>query len=185
MDAVATNIANRGDVTIETLESLRWGEEWAFNEVYARYATPICDFLTKLIHDRESARELCHDIFEEVWMERHRIDPAKGIKRLLYIKARNRAMDYFDHEKVKRRYAEFCNRNADHGVYLDGQVDGRQAHAVLELYLGSLSGQREAIFRLRYESGLTVDEIASRLGLSVSTVKNNLSIITSGLKAIL
>lgn len=185
MGTVAKNIGNTYDVTTEVLESLRSGEEWAFNEVYARYASPIKDFISSLIHNDDDAMEMCHDIFEELWIERHRIIPAKGIQRLLFIKARNRAMDYFDHQKVMRRYAEFCNRHTDHGLPADTHIEGEDTRYIIEIYLRGLPNQRESIFRLRHESNFTIDEIAARLGLSVSTVKNNLSMVNSGLKKIL
>ncbi len=100
---------NRGeDVSADVLEALRCGEQWAFDVVYARYATPLKNFIAALISNEEDAKELNHDVFLSLWNGRDKIVPGKGIKGFLYMRAKNLAMNYFDHEKVKKKYDSFC-----------------------------------------------------------------------------
>jgi RNA polymerase sigma-70 factor (ECF subfamily) len=182
MGIPANNCNSSRDVSFEVLEALRRGEEWAFNEVYLTFARPLRNFIAKLIQNEEDAMEINHDIFAELWTGRSKIVPEKGIRRLLYIKAKNRAMDYFDHLSVKQKYEKFISRSAGHDTPTDLLFIGEEIRNLIEIYLLGLPEQKQNIFRLRHEEALSVDEIADRLHLSRSTIKNNLSMITKGLR---
>jgi RNA polymerase sigma-70 factor (ECF subfamily) len=170
------------DAPIEILIALRSGEQWAFNEIYAKYASALKNFITALIRNEEVAKELNHEIFLALWTNRDRIVPEKGIKGFLYMKAKNLAMNYFDHEKVKRKYIDFCNRDISYTLPPDMQLIGRETQTLIELFLKGLPYQKQTIFRLRHEESLSVDEISARLGLSPSTIKNNLSMVTMAIR---
>jgi RNA polymerase sigma-70 factor (ECF subfamily) len=180
--SAAKNSKKYCDISVEVLEALRRGEEWAFNEVYMTFALPLKNFIAKLIQNEEDAMEINHDIFAALWTGRSKIVPEKGIRRLLYVKAKNRAMDYFDHRTVKQKYVKFISRSAGHDTPTDLLVIGREARNLVETYLHGLSEQKQNIFRLRHEADLSVEEIADRLHLSRSTIKNNLSMITKSLR---
>jgi RNA polymerase sigma-70 factor (ECF subfamily) len=170
------------DVPFEILVALRSGEQWAFNEVYAKYASALKKFIAALIHNEEDAKELNHEIFLALWTNHDRIMPEKGIKGFLYMSAKNLAMNYFDHEKVKRKYIDFCNQNINYDLPPDMYVIGKETKTIIEIFLQGLSQQKQTIFRLRHEENLSVEEISVRLGLSPSTVKNNLSMMTVAIR---
>jgi RNA polymerase sigma-70 factor (ECF subfamily) len=182
MDTVAKYNSRDYDVSVEVLDALRSGEGWAFNEIYSVFASPLKDYITKLIHDEDAAGEMIHDIFASVWMDRDRIVPAKGIRRLLFAKAKSLAMDYFDHEKVKQKYVEFRNRNIDYDTPVDQYLMEEETGVIIEVYIHDLPPRRQTIFRLRHEDNLSVEEIAATLGLSHSTVRNNLSMVSAGIR---
>ena len=165
-----------------TLEALRCGESWAFDEVYARYATPLKNFISSLIRNEEDAKELNHEVFLSLWSGRNKIVPDRGIKGFLFKRAANLAMNYFDHEKVKQRYKEFRSHNVDVAPPPDMHLMGEELRMIVDLFLKGLPQQRQTIFRLRYHEGLTVEEIAARLGLSVSTIRNNLSMVNTAIR---
>lgn len=170
------------DVSVETLSALRCGEQWAYNEVYARYASVLKDFIAALIHNEEEAKELNHDIFLSLWTGRDKIVPEKGIRGFLYMRARNLAMNYFDHKNVRQKYIDFCNRDMEYELPPDLYIIGNETKILIDIYLRGLSEQKRTIFKLRHDAGLSVEEIASRLELSPSTVRNNLSMMTRAIR---
>ncbi len=185
MSATYTNTVGRRDVSSDVLHALRSGEQWAYDAVYSKYAAGLKDFIAALIRNEEDAKELNHDIFLSLWNNRDRIAPEKGIKGLLYSMAKNLAMNYFDHLKVKRKYTDFCSRNVDHSLPPDMYMIGNETKILIDIYLQGLPAQRQTIFRLRHEEGLSVEEIAARLGLSDSTIRNNLSMVTTGIRELI
>ncbi len=170
------------DMSAEILEALRRGESWAFDRVYTRYATPLKNYISSLTGNEEEARELNHDVFVALWTGRDKIVPEKGIRGFLFQRATHLAMNWFDHEKVKQRYREFRARNLDAAISPDMQLMGEELRTMIELFLQGLPQQRQAIFRLRHHEGLSVEDIATRLGLSVSTIRNNLSMVTTAIR---
>lgn len=172
------------EVSEKTLMALRSGEEWAYNEVYSQFASPLKDFIATLIQNEEDAKELNHDVFLSLWTGREKIVPEKGIKGFLFMRAKNLAMNYFAHKKVKEKYIEFCNRDFDYDFAPDHYIIGNETKLLIELTLKGMSKQKRDIFMMRYEEGKSVDEIASELNLSTSTINNNLSLIVKALKEV-
>ncbi len=177
--------STRGDISAATLRALRESEEWAYDEVYKRYALPLKDFLTALIRNEEDAKEINHDIFLSLWTDRAKIVPERGIRGFLYMRAKNLAMNYFDHAKVVQKYADFIKRDIDFGDAPDQHLISNEARILIEIALRGMTEQRQTIFKMRYEEGLSIDEIALRLNLGKSTVKNNLTMITKALREVL
>lgn len=175
----------QGEIAEETLVALRSGEEWAYNEVYARFASPLKDFLTTLIRNEEDAKELNHYVFLSLWTGREKITPEKGIKGFLFMRARNLAMNYFDHKKVEGKYIDFCNRATDYDFAPDQHMIGNETKILIEIALKGMSQQKRDIFTMKYEQGMSVEQIASALNLSPSTVRNNLTMIIKSLREII
>jgi RNA polymerase sigma-70 factor (ECF subfamily) len=176
---------NRSDISRETLLALRSGEEWAYNEVYDRYAVPLREFLAALIRNDEDAQELNHDVFLSLWEDREKIVPESGIKRFLYMRAKNLAMKCFSHREVIAKYEEFCrNSDIDYAVEADGEIIARETQILTEIVLRGMSWQRQTIYRMRNEEGRSIQDIANELNLSPSTVKNNLVIINKSIREV-
>jgi RNA polymerase sigma-70 factor (ECF subfamily) len=175
----------KNDISVTVLTALRDGEEWAYDEVYKRFASPVKDFLSLLIRNEEDARELNHDLFLSVWANRDKIVPERGIRGFLYMRAKNLAMNYFDHKKVAQKYADFRRHHqVDFSWAPDQQMIGDEAQILVDIALQGMSERKRNIFLLKYEQGRSVDEIAAELNISTSTVKNNLTAITQALRKI-
>ena len=176
----------QADIPVETLRALRSGEEWAYNDVYARYANPLKDFLTAIIRNEEDARELNHDIFMSLWTDREKIVPEKGIRGFLYLRARHLAMNWFDSQKVRNKYEAFC-RHADFDYVLpsDEHMIAHETKILIEIVLRGMSERQQAIYRMRKEEEKSIDEIAQELNISPSTVKNNMSMIIKSIREVL
>jgi RNA polymerase sigma-70 factor (ECF subfamily) len=178
--------AGRNEVSESVLQALRDGEEWAYNNVYVRYATPVKDFLSLLIRNEEDAKELNHDLFLSLWANRDKIVPSAGIRGFLYMRAKQLAMNYFDRKKVAQKYADFRRHHqVDFSWAPDQQMIGDEAQILVDIALQGMSERKRSIFLLKYEQGKSVDEIAAELNISPSTVKNNLTAITQSLRKIL
>ena len=169
-------------MSADVLEALRRGEPWAFDRVYTRYATPLKNYISALTGNEEDARELNHDVFVALWTGRDKIVPEKGIRGFLFQRATHLAMNWFDHKKVIQRYREFRARNIDTALPPDTHLMDEELRMIIEIFLQGLPRQKQTIFRLRHHEGLSVEEIADRLGLSVSTIRNNLSMVTTAVR---
>jgi RNA polymerase sigma-70 factor (ECF subfamily) len=150
------------------------------------FAVPLRDFLAALIRNTEEARELNHDVFTSLWEDREKIVPENGIKRFLYMRAKNLAMNCFDRRKVIAKYEEFCrNSNIDYAGEADGDLIANETKLLTEIVLRGMSKQRQTIYRLSRDEGKSINEIAKELNISPSTVKNNLVMINKSIREVL
>lgn len=182
----ATASASQPDVSLDTLVALHDGDESAYNEVYHRYSEQVKDFLSALMNNEEDARELTHDIFLDLWLQRERIDPAKSIRGLLYVKARNMAMNWFAHKKVRAKYEDFCTY-IDGGCTLSAEDDtiARETQILTEIALLGMSERKQTIWRLSREEGMSPSRIAKELNISPSTATHSLTEIKRHLTGII
>jgi RNA polymerase sigma-70 factor (family 1) len=160
---------------ITTLEKLKDGDLASFNEIYFQYSPKIYVRLIKLVKDQVVAEEILQDVFTKVWVNRAKIDPTKGFVSFLNHISDNLAIDFF--RKVQRDKSlqlelwvsavELYYHTEEH-IYLKDTQD------ILAKAIDSLSPKRKEILILNKFQEKSYKEIAQELGISVSTVSNQL-----------
>lgn len=160
---------------IATLEKLKNGDLASFNEIYYQYSPKIYVRLIKLVKDQIVAEEILQDVFTKVWVNRAKIDPTKGFVSFLNHISDNLAIDFF--RKVQRDKSlqlelwvsaiELYYHTEEH-IYLKDTQD------MLAKAIDSLSPKRKEILILNKFQEKSYKEIAEELGISVSTVSNQL-----------
>ncbi|MEN5434970.1 RNA polymerase sigma-70 factor [Sphingobacterium faecium] len=160
---------------ITTLEKLKDGDLASFNEIYFQYSPKIYVRLIKLVKDQVVAEEILQDVFTKVWVNRAKIDPTKGFVSFLNHISDNLAIDFF--RKVQRDKSlqlelwvsavELYYHTEEH-IYLKDTQD------ILAKAIDSLSPKRKEILILNKFQEKSYKEIAEELGISVSTVSNQL-----------
>lgn len=139
-----------------------------------------------LTRSENDAHDIAQRVFVELWEKRDRIDPQKNVKGFLFTTARFYTLNFFDHQKVQEKYRQFKLHNDDiFGHSLDEVVIGKETELVLKIAISKMPGQRQKVFRMKFEEGLSNDEIADRLGLSYETVKGHVKIGKKELRKVL
>jgi RNA polymerase sigma factor (sigma-70 family) len=146
------------------------GERAAFDDLIARWHEPLWRYLRRLSNNDDAARDLAQDTWLRVFRGVASLrEPAK-LRSWLFGIARNVAMD-----RLRSQYSE-CSR-AD--VQLDelaaaDEVNLEEEFATLESGLASLPIVERETLTLFYMRELSLEEIASLVGVPVGTVKSRL-----------
>ena len=146
----------------QLLAEIRRGNEQAFKELFFRYQPRIINFLESLTHEQ--------------------VDTASAY---LYRAARHKAYDYFDRLAVSERYAEEYLAKTIQEESEEEKIFVRELQALIDHTVRQLSPQRQRIYRLSREHGLSNQEIALRLGISKRTVENQLTAALAVLRKII
>jgi RNA polymerase sigma-70 factor (ECF subfamily) len=170
------------------IERLRAGESAAFDRLVTERSGEIYGLLFRLTEDAEEARDLTQETFLRAFQSIDRFRGDADLKTWLYRIAINQA---------RNRWRWWRRRRRDQTISLDAQM-GQQAPSLaatipatgrnpeqetlqreretgLRKALGSLGrAYREAVI-LRDMEGLSYEEIAAALEISVGTVKSRLS----------
>ena len=158
------------------------GDTEAFNPLVRKYQQKIYNLIYRKVGDRETAQDLCQEVFLKAWQALPNFKGESVFYSWLYQIAVNRSIDFL--RKRDREIIFACEelpQNADDCLpMLQRQPSPCQileeeelGHIIRRAVHRLPSGQRRA-FRLRYLQDLPVKEIASRLGKSESTVKTYL-----------
>ena len=121
------------------------------------------------------AEELVMDIFLKLWIGREWISDIHNMDAFLQKCAYNKAIDFLRLYARNRNLQQIIAREmtdlADHS--LEQTLLDADYRTILDEAIKALSPQRRLVFTLSREKGLSHDEIAEQLHLSVHTVHNH------------
>ena len=165
------------------LQSLKSGDQSAFNTLYELYAASLTGYAAARLASLEEARDIIHDLFVYVWDERASITITTSFKSFLFAAVRYRIVDHIRKNITRREYAEMAQRlTADYIASTEDELTAKDIRQTLELAVNNLPSRTKEIYRLSRHRQLAVKEIASRLHLSEQTVKNQLTTALSYLR---
>ncbi len=168
--------------SVARLEALRDGDNAAYKEVYLMWRKPIHNLLVKLTGSSADAEDITQEVFIKLWEIHEKVDPAKDIRALLYVMARNAALALFKKRKVRKDYL-------DHTVFDDIDatttydiVVEREKLLLAELAVSRLEPQTQRIYEMSEKLLMTHDQIATKLGISPQSVSNQLHIANKAIR---
>jgi RNA polymerase sigma-70 factor (ECF subfamily) len=187
--APATSGEARATGEAQFLERLRAGEAAAFDRLVAERSGEVYALLYRLTEDAEEARDLTQETFLRAFQHVERFRGDADLKTWLYRIAINQARNRWRWWRRRRRDATVSldapegQREQPLGERLrdtesadpEQEALARERETILRAALRTLAtSYREAVI-LRDVEGLSYEEIAAALEISVGTVKSRLS----------
>ena len=145
----------------------------AFKSLYDRYSRKLYYFSLRYIKNNEEAEELVQSVFINIWEHRGSLSESMSVKNYIYRSAVNYIYNYLKKNAVRMRFIEseiqkgetLSNLTYEQVFFHDLE---RSVNSIVE----TLPSQQQKIFQLSRYEGLTHEEIAKKLDLSVRTVEN-------------
>ncbi len=161
----------------ELLQAIAEGNENAFRQLFDAYKVPVFDYLVNITKSKEVSEELLSDIFLKLWLGREWIASVNNMEAFLKKVSCNKAIDYLRYvarsKKMQALIAaeinSFSGRQSPEDILLE-----KDYRNIIHEAIQQLSPQRKRVYTLSREHGLTHDEIARQLNLSVNTVSNHI-----------
>lgn len=166
-----------GRVTREVVEGLIDGDPRAFDITYLTYRDPLLGFVSRLVNSYATGEEIVQELFVTLWEKRSTIDPGQGIKRFLFVMARNRSIDFLRKNKKMRALSVSLDEAEGVGTSSttpDQPMLERELTIMLDISLSNMPEQRRAVYQLSLD-GLDTSEIAEQLGITRENVRQHLS----------
>lgn len=151
------------------------GDENAFKELYDCYERMLRPFLTELTKSSDTAGDLIQETLLRVWINREHISKLDHPRAYIYRIAANLSNSWL-RSQLSRRHLE---KNAPYESQVPDEGDSNLSiKAIREIVTNAIltmPPKRSQIYMMHREHGMKVAEIAEKLGVSASTVKNTLS----------
>ncbi|MDR1667110.1 MAG: RNA polymerase sigma-70 factor [Bacteroidales bacterium] len=164
--------------------SIRKGDEAAFERLYEAFYTALCSYAFQLLHDRFLAEETVQDTFLKIWEKREQLfSKSNSLKIYLYQLVHNQCMDELKKQKtlkagtVKLLPSEMwitLSEKYHFDEYLIEKLETEETFALIEKMVAKLPEQCRKIFRQSRMEEKTDKEIAETMGLSVNTVRTQI-----------
>ena len=137
----------------------------AFDDVYRRHLAVVLRTAARIVGRRDVAEEITADAFLELYRQFDRIDLDRLPGWLLTV-VRNRGIDYWRRQQTERLFTQGAPA-PEVAPEPATQADSLFAHPALKPV-------HRICLVLRYEHGLSREEIAGRLGLTDTQVRGHL-----------
>lgn len=165
----------KGEERQGLLQRLRDGDAGALDEVLQREWTGLVSYAQRLTDDNDLAEDLAQRAFVRLWQRREALDPAGSVRALLYRTTRNLAIDTLRTRRNRSRLLGILQRRRRHSETPEDQLGRRELSGAIDAAIAELTPRRREAFRLCRLNGLSQQEAAEVMGLSVQTVANHVS----------
>jgi RNA polymerase sigma-70 factor (family 1) len=157
----------------ELLLLLSDGNKAAFDALYSRYWKKVYNSAFKRVRDEGIAKDVAQDVFIQLWTRQSKL-PVINVGAYLEVAARN---SVFKQIEKASKYSSLSDILVEPESNL-GHADTMILHAefldAFQQLIQSLPPQQQLIFNLKFNEGLSSQQIAEKLDLSVKTVRNQM-----------
>ncbi len=153
------------------------GRQKALGRIFLRHYHRLYRYGIKLVNDDGAVRDGIQDLFLKLWRKREEIDRADSVEfyllhslRRILLRQKEQADSFHRRNSEYMREAPLLFRSMEENIILkEKEYERYQLYLQAQEYL--TERQKEILF-LRLHNGLTNDEIAGVLDLSIQRVKN-------------
>jgi RNA polymerase sigma-70 factor, ECF subfamily len=146
-----------------------------FEVLFHTHYSSLCSYANHFIKDIDASEEVVQEVMLKIWVNRDSLIITSSIRSYLFRAVRNGCMNVLKHIDIREEYK--AARELD---TRESQRSGEDEMIVSELEqkireaIDRLPLERRKVFIMSRYDGLTYNQIAEKLGISVKTVENQM-----------
>jgi RNA polymerase sigma-70 factor (ECF subfamily) len=144
-----------------------------FKALFKKYYNPLCNFASTIVNDHKVAQDVVQDVFTKIWDKRKEISIGTSEKSYLFQAVKNRSIEVLRKQRNDQKVS-----TVDYNDHYDDNHEEQARKFMLKEFLyksiRQLPPKCQEIFVLNKVNGLTYNEIAKDLDISVKTVENQI-----------
>ena len=149
------------------IQRLREGDGQAFEELFGAFFAAGRRFVKSFLPEGAAADDIVQDVFLQIWDKRRMFESERHFKSYFYKALRNNTIKQLTRRKPTQELSDAGSIQSE-GVFIriiEVEFNREIARAV------SLLPEKRREVILHAMSGMSVEEIAGKLGISINTVK--------------
>lgn len=163
----------------ELLVQVSHGDREAFRVLYSVSYPHVQHYISLFEMSGTVLDDLTQDVFVRIWEKRARLTEVESFKGYLFMVTRNVVFNFIRAVKVRRKVRELDEGLVAGDNEPENELLFKQYYSMAIEAIEQLSPGRRKVLKMSIEEGLTLDEIAARLGISRSGVKKQLYAATA------
>ncbi|WP_430973179.1 RNA polymerase sigma-70 factor [Sunxiuqinia rutila] len=151
---------------------IREGDKSVFERMFDLYFQPLCGFASTYLKNNHIVEDIVIECFVEIWEKRESIVIRSSLHNYLLTAVKNSSISFLRKNKVQ--FSELEGLTLD---YDDSKNPLDELPILNRLYLAinKLPEKRRQILKMAAYEGKSYPEIAEELGISINTVKTQMS----------
>jgi len=165
----------------DLFKKIKEGNTRAFDLLFQNNYTQLCTFSVTFVKNPELAEEIVQDVFVKLWKSKSSLTITSSLRAYLYKMVQNLSLNYIRDHSTKKNikveslddlHIDTYNGGLSEPIFEKLQFDEIE-HDFLNA-LNLLPEQCRQIFSLCRFEGLSYNEIATKLNVSLSTIKTQM-----------
>lgn len=159
----------------QILQRIAEGDEQAFKLLFQIYHNKLGNYVHRYTRSFMLTQEIVQEVFLKIWLGRTALREVDSFSAYLFVTARNHTFNAL--KQIAREYGRQKQWQMDlkEEFNLNDQNTGyKETVVAVNKAIGALPPQQKKVFLLSREKGLTQEEIARKLQLSITTVKKHM-----------
>ena len=174
--ALAEAVAERQGSAVGSLEAARDGSAEAFAALVRQFQSPVHQFILRLVRRPATAEDISQDVFIRLWRHLGEIQSAEMLGGWLRRVAANAVIDHWRKEESRQRRMRVLREHpvARYTVKPSSRMETEEAMDTVRAAVDELPAKLRSVLLLRTIEGLSYEEVADVLGMSVHAVRSRL-----------
>lgn len=159
----------------EFIKRIIKGDCSSFEEIYNIYSDRLFYFAQNYLGNKEASEEIVQEIFVKIWEIRKSLDPEKSFSSFLFTITKNTIFNKLKKRKHEKVYAEHLKNHLE-TTYNKTEIDIylNETKQIIDTAVSLMPPQRQKIFILSRENGLSYKEIAQQLNIGEKTIETHI-----------
>jgi RNA polymerase sigma-70 factor, ECF subfamily len=159
------------------IDELKNGSVPALERIFNLYSSKLFYFINSYIRNKEISEELTQDVFIRLWENKHNLINSPSINNYLYTIAKNLCIDYIRKKKIHILPIDSIIDESDFSQKNEGDIKISSIEEIdlINKAIERLSPRKQEIFRMHRFDKIAYQQIAEKLGISVSAVEKQIS----------
>jgi RNA polymerase sigma-70 factor (ECF subfamily) len=146
-----------------------------FEVLFRAHYSALCSYANQFLKDVDAAEEVVQEIMLKVWTNRESLVIDTSMKSYLFRAVRNGCMNVLKHMKVREEYKTWReNQGEESHLSKEDEMIASELEQKIREAIDRLPMERRKVFIMSRYEGLTYNQIADKLGISVKTVENQM-----------
>ena len=148
----------------------------SFEALFRSFFPGLVLFAQKYVPDRDTAMEIVHNVFLNLWEKRESLDMSTSLKSYLFRSVHNRCLNFIRDQKKFNRDGTLLEK-LDNDQFTDASdlLEEQELEQRIFDSLRALPDRCRQIFSMNRFEGMKYAEIAAKLNISVKTVETQMS----------
>ncbi|SFU15524.1 RNA polymerase sigma-70 factor, ECF subfamily [Algoriphagus locisalis] len=159
----------------ELVERIKNDDESAFIEVYDLFWKRLFNFGFKKLGKKEIVEGIVQEVFIDFWSKRKKLEIHTSLSSYLFSAVTYRIINQYKSQSIRDKFSEMEKSKGERSSSsAEEKVLYNDLKSNIKKVVGGFPPQRQKVYKLRFNKGLSYIEIAQNLEISVSTVEKHL-----------
>ncbi len=173
------------EISQDIIAELTEGNQEAFRTVFKATYPQVRAFSKGFTKNDADADDIAQQVFIKLWTKRAILANVRNFETYLYTITKNTVLNHLASQKAFTvDISDVKNLSTGHTSPLE-QIEASDLQLLIDSAVESMPPQRQTIYKMSREEGLSNDQIAEKLGLQKKTVENHLNLALGDIRKML